>query len=150
MHVAHWYGLAVLVMLAITWAAKDHVVQKLGLCLLASWSATQLANAGMGLDGTPLFMPSVQVALAIVVAVLGFANRSWVALMVFVLYGVLIGVHMAAWITQRTGDYFYFATLNVVFLSQVLIVGGASGAGAVRRWLLWSGERLGSLRSNGG
>ncbi len=145
-----FYGVCVFVMLAITWVSKDHVAQKLGLCLLASWSTTQLANALFSLEGTPLVMPSMQVGLAIVVAFLGYANRSRLALMIFVLYGVLIGIHMMAWITQRTGDRGYFESVNVVFLSQVLIVGGAGGARVVRRWLLWGGERFGSLRSNGG
>lgn len=145
MHVAGYYGAAVVVMLLIVWASQNQVLQKLGLCLLGSWVATQTANALFGLDGTPLLLPSVQGVLCVVVAGLGLRHRSFVALVIFMLYGALIAVHLAAYVAQRTGEYAYFATINLLFLAQLVVVGGAGATGLVSAWLSRRGERAGPV-----
>lgn len=148
MHVAGYYGAAVVVMLALVWASQSHVLQKLGLCLMYSWIATQAADAVAGLQGTPAAMPWVQGFLAVVVGVVGASNRRhfFTSLAVFVLYGLLIGVHLGAHILQRTGEFPYFATLNALFSLQLLIVGVVGATGAVRYWLPRIGQRIGAVR----
>lgn len=139
-HVAGYYGLGTCLMLALVWASGDMVLQKLGLCLLVSWVATQAADAGFGILGTPLFMPTVQGFLCGVVALLGHKYRSRVAFWIFALYGGELAVHLTAWITGRIETFAYRSTLNVLFAMQGIILGGAGVKSCVRVGVLGSGE----------
>lgn len=142
MEVPALFGIAVCVMLLIVWVSCDHVRQKLGLLLLFAWASTNLAVNTLGFERAPLLVPSMDAAIAIFVAMLGYTNRSRVAAVIFGIYVVVGATHVAAFVFHAQGTYNYYATLNVAFASQLIILGASSARLAFHRWTVRSRERL--------
>lgn len=129
------YGLAVVATAALAWASGNHVVQKLALILLAAWATTNVAVAAFGFKGVPLCVPTLEALCAAVIAVVGYANRSRLALVVFGLYGAMLATHLVAYVTRTTGQYDYFAAINFLFILQLVSVGGCGAWLAIRLWV---------------
>lgn len=79
---------------------------------------------------------------AILVAMLGYRNRSMVALVVFLIYAIVGVVHILALVTHHEMTYRYYATLNVLFAVQLFVVGGSSAWIVVRTRVPRGRERL--------
>ena len=122
------YGLLVAATLLAAWASDSHVCQKLGLLLLFDWAATNLAVNYMGFEQAPLLVPTLDGIAAILVAMVGLRNGSRAALAVFCLYGLVGLVHVVGFASHNQGTYTYYAALNVLFLLQLITVGGTSAA----------------------
>ena len=127
------YGLVVGLVMLLALGSHEHVRQKLAILFLVDWISTNLAVDLMGFSRAPLLIPSLDAVVAILVATIGYKNRSTIALVVFLLYVIVGGVHVGAFILHAQETYAYYATLNMVFLAQLLAVGGSSAWLAIRR-----------------
>lgn len=141
-----FYGLAVAAILGLSWASKSHVYQKLALQLMAAWALSNVLVGALGFSRAPLVIPTLDAVIAILVATVGYTNRSRVALVVFLLYAVVGIVHVVGFVTHRQATYTYYAVLNVLFLAQLMAVGGASAWMAVRVWSDRSRQRARAYR----
>lgn len=135
------FGALVGVVLLLTFLSHFHVYQKLGMLFLFAWAASNVMVNLMGFADAPLMIPSLDAVVAILIAILGFRSRSFVALQVFALYLLVGFVHVSAFILHRQGSYVYYATLNVLFLLQLLLVGAASARMALVHWTTRRAER---------
>lgn len=142
------YGVAVIVCAALAWASGSHVVQKFALVLLAAWASSNVAVAALGFKGVPLCAPTIEALCAAVIAVVGYANRSRLALVVFGLYGAMLGTHLIAYVTETTDRRLYFVFINFLFILQLVSVGGCGAWLAIRFWGIAGRERLGALDSH--
>jgi hypothetical protein len=127
------YGILVGLVMLLALGSHEHVHQKLSILFLGAWMTTNLAVDLMGFSHAPLLIPSIDAVVAIMVAAIGYANRSTIALAVFLLYVIVSGVHVGAFILHVQETYAYYATLNTIFLAQLLVVGGSSAWLAIRR-----------------
>ena len=123
------YGFLILVALLLVWGSRQHHLQKLGLVLLATWAASNVAVTTYGLGRSMYVQPGIDALAAIVAAAVGVKARSPTALVVVLLFVAGEVVHAGASLTTFWGGYFHYATLNVIFALQVLVVGGAGGLG---------------------
>lgn len=139
------YGFLTLLMLLAVWASGAHVLQKLGLVLLVSWASSNVAQAILGFDGAPYVTPAIDAVLAIIVAMLGVKNRSHVALAVVAIFFVQAGVHIVGFVADTNSSYAYYLALNLLFLAQLVVVGGA-GVARTMGWIAGSPERVFSRR----
>jgi hypothetical protein len=124
--VAMLYGTAVAFVMLAAFVSRGQVLQKLSLVLLGAWTLTNLAFVAIGPNAFPLLYPTIEAGCAVVVATLGLANKSRIALGVFALYGVMIVTHLVAYVGGFTNLYAYRVAINASFLGQLLVVGGPS------------------------
>lgn len=136
------FGAGVGLTLLLSWWSRSHVMQKLALLLLAAWATSNVAVNLMGFDQAPMLIPSIDCAVALLVALVGFRNRSVIALAVFCLYVAVGLVHVVGFASYNQGTYTYYAILNVLFLLQLIIVGGSSARMAVRPRIYRRDKRL--------
>lgn len=136
------FGLAVCATLLLSWASDNHVSQKLGLLLLFAWAGSNLAVNMMGFNRAPLVIPSLDALVAILVAVVGYAHKSKLALAIFVIYALVGAVHVTALIMRAEMTYNYYAILNGAFALQLSILGASGAWHSLSRWTAWGGERL--------
>jgi len=120
------YGAGVAAVLLFAAASRVMVFQKLALVLMGAWMLSNLAFEIVGPNAFPLTFPTIEAGLAVVVATIGIANRSRIALGVFALYGLMIVTHTVAIAGGFTHLYTYKAMINVEFVGQLLVVGGPS------------------------
>ena len=149
MVIASLYGLGVLACAALAWASGSHVAQKAALVLMGAWATTNVAVAALGFRGVPLCAPTIEALCAALIAVTGYLNRSRLCLVVFFLYGAMLGAHLTAYIAGWTGRYWYFAAINSLFILQLVSVGGCGAWLAVRSGIFARGERGRHLRPRG-
>lgn len=136
------FGLAVCAMLLLVWVSDDHVRQKLGLLLLFAWTGSNLTVNMMGFTHAPLVIPSLDAMVAVLVALIGYAHKSKLALAIFVIYAFVGTVHITALIMRAEMTYNYYAILNGAFALQLSILGASSAWHSLSRWTAWGGERL--------
>lgn len=136
------YGVVVAAALLIGWLSRDHVHQKLGLILMFAWAATNVITAIVGFDGAWLVIPSLDGAMALLTAILGYANRSRIALIVFALYAAVGAIHVGAIILHAQLSNSYYTVTGVLFLSQLLAVGWSGARMALRARLAPRHQRL--------
>lgn len=121
------FGLLVVAVLICVRLSRDHVHQKLGLLLLLAWAASNVAVNLGGFERAWLIIPTLDGAIALLTAWLGYANRSRIALVVFALYFAVSLVHVGAIILDAQVTFTYYTVAGVLFLAQLLAV-GVSGA----------------------
>lgn len=136
------FGLVTAIVVLLSLASRSHVFQKIALLLLGAWATTNIAVELLGFVKAPLIVPSLDAVFAILVAAVGYANRSRIALFVFLLYALVGCEHVVAFVLRVQSTYWYYATLDVLFLAQLLIVGAASGWMALRHRTDRSYQRL--------
>ncbi len=135
------FGLLSLGVVVLALASGWHVYQKLALTLLVAWASTNVAVELMNFDRAPLVIPSMDAVFSIIVAIIGYANKSRIALVVFIAYALVGVVHVGAFILHQQAGFYYYATLDIMFLAQLLNLGAASGGMAVRRGIAWGRQR---------
>lgn len=136
---SNFYGIVTLLVCLLAWAGGDHVHQKLSMLLLAAWSAGNIAVQWQGFERAPLLIPSLDAAVAIMVAVVGQRNRSEVGLAVFVLF-LLTGLAWVVFFSNHTqSTYTCFATMNLLHLTRAAVIGGAGVARVALRYRLHGG-----------
>lgn len=139
------YGLLAFAAGALAWASQASHIQKKALVLIATWAASNVAVTTFGFERAMYVQPQIDALAAIAVASVGAPIKSRAALAVTVLFVVDELVHGAAALTTIWGGYFHYATLNIIFALQALIVGGS---GAVR--VQWGGLLGGKRRARAG
>lgn len=127
-----FYGALTLCTLLIAWASGEHVPQKLGLLMLASWASSNVAAAAFGYDGANYVTPALDAIMGVVVATMGIKNRSYAALLVLIILFLQVGVHIVGFLTRDHGTYTLYLVLNLLFLAQLATVGGVSAPFAIR------------------
>lgn len=141
MEVSHVFGIAVTAMLILVLVSDDHALQKVGLLLMTAWAVSNFVVNYMGFPRAPLFVPSLDAAITILIAMIGYRARSNVSLAVVCIYAIVGMVHVLALILRMQETYTYYAVLNVLFATQLLIVGGSGAWLAIRSCIPASGER---------
>lgn len=136
------FGALVALVLILGLLADDHVRQKLSLVLLGAWVTTNMAVEYLGFQHAMLVIPYLDLAAAILVALIGYLNRSRPALIVFVLYGLVLFTHVAMFTLHEQGTFTHYTLTGYLFLAQLLTVGASSAWLAVHRWAARSRERL--------
>ena len=122
-----FYGTLTLAAIALAWLSGKHVTLKTGMLLLLAWACCNVAVELDGANRAPLLIPSIDAFIAVCVGGLALANRNLIAGSVFALY-LLVGViHVYAFSTHAQGTYPYYLALNLAYLGQVVVVGGAGG-----------------------
>jgi hypothetical protein len=141
MDTSSMFGLAVIAVLLLAWSSDDHVRQKLALLLLFAWASTNIAVDFMGFGHAPLVIPSLDAVAAILVALVGYTNRSALAAIIFILYAMVGLTHITAFVFHAQGTYNYYASLNVLFACQLIILGASSAWMGFHRWAVRGRER---------
>lgn len=136
------FAALVALMLLCVWLSKDHVHQKLGLLLLAAWAVSNVTVEYSGFEHAALVIPTLDAAIAILVAVLGYTHRSRTALIVFLLYVIVGAVHLGAFILRAQVTNLYYTVTGTLFLAQLAAVGASGAWLAVRAWFSAGRERL--------
>jgi hypothetical protein len=139
------YGLLVFAAGAFAWGSRAPHLQKLALILISTWAASNVAVTTFGFDRAMYIQPQIDALAAVAVASVGAPLKSRAALVVALFFVPDEFVHAIAAITTLWGGYFYYATLNVIFALQTLIVGGA---GALR--IPWGSVFSGGRRTGAG
>jgi len=134
MDLAHKFGVGVGLVMLLAWLSPSQVLQKLSMQLLVAWAASNVLVHYLGFVDAPILIPSLDALIAVLVATTGYHNRSNVALTIFLLYALVAGIHLGAFIFHLQGGYVYYAILNVIFALQLLVVGVSSAWMAVRYW----------------
>lgn len=144
MDISTLFGIAVAATLLLTWASGFHIFQKVGLLLMLAWAVSNVAVDYMGFPRAPLLIPSLDGLVGILIAMVGFQAKSKTALAIVVLYAIVSVVHVIALVLRMQETYTYYAALNILFLAQLLVLGGSSGRLAVRNWSASRDQRHGA------
>lgn len=128
------YLLAVSGVLLLSLLGGNRRTSGLAAILFASYCATNAAVVGLGHSHATLIIPTINALAAMSVAVLGLSTPSFAALGTFGLYLILIlGVHLWAFVILRApGSFPHYLAANVVFIAQLLLVGGYSVRDLIR------------------
>ena len=132
---SYLYGSGVIVVLFASMLSRCATYQKLALVLMLSWSLSNLFVEAFGFVGAPLLMPGLDAVLCIIsVAILVRTQSPTAAIVVagFMLAGM---VHVWAFATAAQVTRGYYVAMNLLFILQLLSVGGASVTRARRAWL---------------
>lgn len=120
-----FYGLCSAAALALALASQRELLTRLAWLLLGAWAACNAMTIFIGFHRAPLLIPLIDAMLALCVPLI--AAKSKIASVVFGLFVVVAIVHVDAFLTHTEGRPSYYLTLNMLYLAQVVIVGGASG-----------------------
>lgn len=123
--VAIFYGLCALASLGLSLASGRVLLIRLAWLLLGAWGTCNVVTMVYGFARAPLLIPIIDAILALCVPLI--AARSKTASVVFGLFVAIGIVHVDAFLTHTQGSTPYFVTLNLLYLAQVVTVGGASG-----------------------
>ena len=92
--------------------------------MAAAFVGCNLIVAHNGFGHAPLLIPTLDATLALLTAGMVAIDHSKPAGIVFGLFVLVEIVHVAAFQNHTQGTFAYFLTLNLLFLSQVAVVGG--------------------------
>lgn len=126
------YGFLTALTLFLAWRSGHHVLQKLALLLLLAWATSNCVIGLLGFSGGPYVIPAADATIAVMAAGLGLQNRSPAALIVVGLFLTEMAVHIVGFATMREGTYAYYLALNMIFLLQLGVVGGAAVKESIR------------------
>lgn len=135
------YGGITGVVLLTSLTSASEALQKIALLLLTAWASTNASVHLLGFTDAPLLIPSIDVVVAMAVALVGYRYRSRIALVVFSLYLAVSALHVVAFVSRWEGGYAYYAALNALFLAQLISVGAPGAWLAIHRWVAARRER---------
>lgn len=122
------YGLLTLTSLLLAWGSGKTTLQKLAIFMLISWSGSNIAVSLFGLNGAPIVIQTLDALIAVLIATLGVATKSKTALLVVILFLFEAVTHIVAFSTDRAGSEPYYLVLNMIFVLQLCMIGGASAS----------------------
>lgn len=125
-YAAAFYGAATLVALGLAGLSGRPTTIKFALILLVDWVLYNLLVEFNGYQRSPLLIPAFNAVFGVWVASMAWANQSKIGGFVFALYAAVV-----AWwwfnIAEHTQDsYACYLGANLIFLLQVVAVGGSS------------------------
>ena len=126
-HPAPLYGLLTVAALALTALSGRHVLIKLALVLLFDWIAYNVIVDSNGFARAPLLIPTFDAAVGIWVGTQAWINHSRVGAIVFALFTAVVAWWCAEIWAHAQASYLCYLMANLIFLSQVSLVGGAGG-----------------------
>ena len=129
-----FYLCCAMVTMCVSAIAKDGVKFWLSVLLLWSWTLANICVWRWGYQDAPNGLALSELALAVMAASIGYSLKSRIALVVVCLFGLQEAVQVGSRILGREGDYLFYASLNVIYMLQLLVIGGASGAAALQRF----------------
>lgn len=119
-----FYGLCVGSALVLALCSRRHDLIKLALILVAGWALCNVSVEIHGASRAPMLIPTVDAILALLTAGLVALDHSKPAAGVFALFVIIEIVHVSAFGNHVAGTHTYFLWLNLLFLAQVVVVGG--------------------------
>jgi len=122
-----FYGTLTLLALGLAWLSHKPTLVKTGMLMLLAWVCCNVAVEFRGASHAPLIIPSIDAFIAICIGGLALANRDLAAGWVFALFVAIGAIHVLAFSTHTQGTYLYYLALNLVYLAQIAVVGGAGG-----------------------
>ena len=142
MDFAHGFGTLLALVMALTWVTHYHVLQKIGMLFLGAWAVTNIAVHYGGFTTNALVAPSIDAAAAILIAILGYTHRSEAARIIVILYLLVEGAWLTAYLMHAQLSRTLYDTLGVLFFIQLTVLGGASAWLAIRNRTSLGGQRL--------
>ena len=106
--------------------SRDSAKFWLSIVLLWAWTAANFCVYRWGWTGAPLYLAWFELGMGILSAGIGYMSRSYIALIVTVLFGAQEVVQLGAFMATMQGSTPYYVGLNLVYIAQLLVVGGAS------------------------
>ena len=134
MDAACLYGALAFGSFLIAMASHHPAMIKYSLLMLASCAASNLCVAAMGYERAPILIAPIDGVLALILANVARKAVSLVGMAMFILFCEEMAVHCVGFVTYATGQWGYWAALNVIFLAQVVINGGAGVAHGLDYW----------------
>lgn len=127
------YLILALTVMTLAMLTRDNVKHWLGVILLWDWTIANYCVFSWGFANAPTPLAVSELGFAIVAAGIGHQNRSFLALAIVAGFGLQEVVQVAARLNGSEGNYLYYASLNVIYALQLLVVGGASAEPFLRR-----------------
>lgn len=121
-----FYGIWTICAVGLAWLSQKHVRIKVSLLLFLAWVTCNVAVKAQGLPNAPLLIPAIDAFIGVCVGALWLANKDQIAAAVFWLFVLDELIHVGGFLTHLQGAPTYYLTLNMVFLAQISVVGGAS------------------------
>jgi len=136
-----FYGGLLVVVGSLTWLSRYHVYQKMELLLIAAWATTNTA-AHISFVTNAVVAPTSDALVALCIGILGYRARSEVARIIVVLYVFVLESWVIAYVYHAQLSRALYDIIGVLFLTQLLVLGGASARMAIRVRNVSGGERL--------
>lgn len=127
------YGLCALIVFGLAVASRRAPLIELGLILTVAWLGCNAIVLRYGYAGSTLLIPTLDAILALCVAAVAGSHQNKVAVLVLALFVVVQLVHVTAFELHAQGGHFHILALNLLFLCQLVAVGGAGVASLVGR-----------------
>ena len=134
MDLATIYGLAALSTFLLAMASHHAPTIKFGMLMLLSWAASNLCVAHLGYERAPILLAPIDGVIALILAGVAYRAGSVVGLTILVLFAEEMLVHCVGFITDTTGTWGYWAALNVIFITQIAVNGGAGVSYGLAFW----------------
>lgn len=128
------YGALAFGSFLIAMASHHSAMIKYSLLMLASCAASNLCIAGLGYERAPILIAPIDGVLALILANVALRVGGLIGVAMFILFCEEMAVHCVGFVTCGTGQWGYWAALNVIFLAQVVINGGAGVAHGLDYW----------------
>lgn len=126
-HASAFYGILTLIAVALAGLSGRHVLIKFALILLMDWAVYNVLIEVNGYAHSPMLIPTFDAAIGVWFGSLAWANRSLIGAAVFALFVAVVGWWWIEIGRHMQGSYECYLGANLIFLSQVLIVGGSGG-----------------------
>jgi len=136
------YGLAMLAVLMLAWGSRDGYALKLAWILALNYAGTNISIAYLGFARAPMVLTILNAIAAILIAAVAISGGGPLAVIVFTMFLCEAAVHVAFFAEHAQGDFTYYLTLNVIFIAELLTVGGASGRYLLDSWVHRGHDRL--------
>lgn len=133
-----FYLITATAVLSVSALSRDNVKFWLAVLLMWSWTLANFCVWKWGYADAPDAMAWAQLALMIAAAAVGHANQSYIALIIVALFGAQLTIQVGSRLTGSEGSYLFYASLNVLYLLQLIVVGASSATASLRR--LWAGH----------
>lgn len=121
-----FYLVCTLATVLLAWVSGSNSRQKLALIMVVGWIQQNVWTVSIGFANAPVWIASSDLVLMLLSFLVAYAHRSYAGALLVALFGIRSTVHLSAHLSGWQGNYLYYASLNVIFLLQLLVVGGSS------------------------
>ncbi len=126
-HAAVFYGACTIIALALSVLAKRETMTKIGLVLLLDWVIYNVIVSHNGFDRAPLLIPTFDATIGIWIGLLAWTHHDRIGAAVFGLFAVVVGWWCIEIWSHAQASFLCYLCANLLFLSQVALVGASSG-----------------------
>ncbi len=129
------YASVMAIVLLIAWQSGNHVIQKLSLLMLLAWVGANVFVECLGKPNAAYVLPVYDAIMAVLVAVLGYKNKSNPCLAVVLLFALEETIDVFSFSEHLDGTHLHYALLNGIFVLRMAVVGGVGLVDVARRAL---------------